>query len=140
MLIPSELGHGGPARGSNRGREVNWYVAVLKNYAGFSGRAGRAEYWMFFLFNIIISIVLYVISLKVPAVGILSFLYSLAVLIPGIAVAARRLHDTGRSGWWQLISLIPIVGAIILIVFLATEGQPHDNAYGPDPRLTAPSR
>lgn len=119
---------------------MNWYVAVLKNYAGFSGRAGRAEYWMFFLFNFIISIVLSVISVKVPAISILSFLYSLAVLIPGLAVAVRRLHDTDRSGWWLLISLIPIVGTIILIVFLATEGQPYDNRYGPAPRLAAPSR
>jgi uncharacterized membrane protein YhaH (DUF805 family) len=117
---------------------VNWYVAVLKNYAGFSGRAHRTEYWMFYLINIIISTVLYVISIKISAVGILTFLYSLAVLIPALAVAVRRLHDTGRSGWWLLIGLVPFVGAIILIVFLVTDGQPSDNAYGPNPKSAAP--
>jgi uncharacterized membrane protein YhaH (DUF805 family) len=113
---------------------VSWYLAVLKNYAGFSGRARRTEYWMFVLFNIIITIVLDVIGLAIKQGSILGAIYGLAVLIPGLAVAVRRLHDTGRSGWWLLIGLVPLIGAIVLIVFMATEGEPGDNAYGPNPK------
>jgi uncharacterized membrane protein YhaH (DUF805 family) len=114
---------------------VNWYLAVLKNYAGFSGRARRTEYWMFFLFNVIITIVLNVIGAAIQQVSILGAIYGLAVLIPGLAVGVRRLHDTGRSGWWLLIGLVPLIGAIVLIVFMATDGEPGDNAYGPNPKL-----
>jgi uncharacterized membrane protein YhaH (DUF805 family) len=117
---------------------VNWYLAVLKNYAGFTGRARRTEYWMFVLFNLIITIVLDVIGTVIKLGNILGALYGLAVLIPSLAVGVRRLHDTGRSGWWLLIALIPLVGAIILIVFLATEGEPGENAYGPNPKLASP--
>jgi len=113
---------------------VNWYLAVLKNYAGFSGRARRTEYWMFFLINFIIVVVLDVIGLALKLGTYLGIIYSLAVLLPALAVAVRRLHDTGRSGWWVLISFVPLVGTIILIVFLATEGQPGDNQYGPNPK------
>ena len=118
-----------------RGTYVNWYLAVLKNYAGFSGRARRTEYWMFVLFNVIITIVLQVISLAIQQVSILGAIYGLAVLIPGLAVGVRRLHDTGRSGWWLLIGLVPLIGAIVLIVFMATDGEPGDNAYGPNPKF-----
>jgi uncharacterized membrane protein YhaH (DUF805 family) len=114
---------------------VNWYLAVLKNYASFSGRARRTEYWMFSLFNVIIAIVLNVISLAIQQVSILGTIYGLAVLIPGLAVGVRRLHDTGRSGWWLLIGLVPLIGAIVLIVFMATDGEPGDNAYGPNPKF-----
>jgi uncharacterized membrane protein YhaH (DUF805 family) len=113
---------------------VNWYLAVLKNYAGFSGRARRTEYWMFFLINLIIVIVLDLIGMAIKVSTLLGGIYGLAVLIPGLAVGIRRLHDTGRSGWWLLISLIPLVGTIILIVFLATEGQPGENQHGPNPK------
>jgi uncharacterized membrane protein YhaH (DUF805 family) len=115
---------------------VSWYLAVLQNYAGFSGRARRTEYWMFALFNIIISIVLNLIGMAVKGGSILAAIYSLAVLIPALAVGVRRLHDTGRSGWWLLIALIPLIGAIVLIVFMATEGDHGDNAYGPNPKLS----
>ena len=114
---------------------MNWYLAVLKNYAGFSGRARRTEYWMFVLFNVIITIVLNVISLAIQQGSILGGIYGLAVLIPGLAVGVRRLHDTGRSGWWLLIGLVPLIGAIVLIVFMATDGEPGDNAYGPNPKV-----
>jgi uncharacterized membrane protein YhaH (DUF805 family) len=117
---------------------VNWYLAVLKNYAGFSGRARRAEYWMFFLINLIIVVVLEILGSFAKLFLIIAGIYGLAVLIPSIAVAVRRLHDTGRSGWWVLISLIPFIGTIILIVFLATEGQRSDNQYGPDPKQAVP--
>ncbi|MEU9131470.1 DUF805 domain-containing protein [Kitasatospora sp. NPDC048540] len=115
---------------------MDWYLAVLKNYVGFSGRARRQEFWMFALVNIIISIVLAVID-NVAGTAVLGSIYALAVLLPSIAVGIRRLHDTNRSGWWVLISLIPFIGSIILIVFLATEGQPNDNQYGPNPKLAS---
>ncbi|MCD1260777.1 DUF805 domain-containing protein [Paenibacillus athensensis] len=111
---------------------MEWYVKVWKNYVGFQGRAQRKEYWMFVLFNIIASIILGIID-GVIGIQLLSGLYSLAVLLPSLAVAARRLHDTGRSGWWQLLALIPLVGAIILIVFLCQDSEP-DNQYGPNPK------
>ncbi|MEW1720158.1 DUF805 domain-containing protein [Streptomyces sp. NPDC093109] len=112
---------------------MNWYLDVLKNYAGFSGRARRQEYWMFFLFNIIAAIVVAIIG-SVLDLGILSTIYALAVFIPTLAVGVRRLHDTGKSGWMLLLGLIPLVGFIILIVFFASEGEKGPNAYGPDPK------
>lgn len=115
---------------------MNWYLDVLKKYAVFNGRARRKEYWMFVLFNLIIALVLGLIERLVGGPGILANLYSLAVLIPGLAVAFRRLHDTNRSGWWILIGLIPLVGFIILIVFMAQDSQPGDNQYGPNPKET----
>jgi uncharacterized membrane protein YhaH (DUF805 family) len=113
---------------------VHWYVDVLKKYAVFSGRARRQEYWMFFLFSVIASIVLAIID-AILGTSILQWLYVLATLIPSLAVGVRRLHDTNRSGWWVLISLVPIVGTIILIVFMASEGNPEENAHGPNPKL-----
>ncbi|MFI5963813.1 DUF805 domain-containing protein [Streptomyces asoensis] len=113
---------------------MHWYVDVLKKYAVFGGRARRQEYWMFTLFSVIISIVIAIID-SVIGSSILGILYTLAVLLPSLGVAVRRLHDTDRSGWWILIGLIPLVGAIILIVFLATEGKQEPNQYGPNPKL-----
>jgi uncharacterized membrane protein YhaH (DUF805 family) len=118
---------------------MDWYLKVLKNYAGFDGRARRTEYWMFFLFSLIISVVLTVIDGVVgmrsaSGFGILSSLYSLAVLVPSIAVGIRRLHDTGKSGWWLFISLVPLIGGIWLIVLLATAGNVGSNQYGADPK------
>jgi uncharacterized membrane protein YhaH (DUF805 family) len=119
---------------------MNWYLEVLKKYAVFNGRARRKEYWLFFLFNIIISIVLGIIdgivgtSGAVGSLGLLGCIYTLAVLIPGIAVAVRRLHDTSRSGWWILIGLIPIIGAIVLIVFMVQDGKPGENQFGKNPK------
>ncbi|MEU1459381.1 DUF805 domain-containing protein [Streptomyces sp. NPDC005727] len=112
---------------------MHWYIDVLKKYAVFSGRARRQEYWMFFLFHIIISIVLAIIDAAIDST-VPAIIYSLAVLLPGLGVSVRRLHDTDRSGWWILIGAIPLVGAIILIVFLATEGKPETNQYGPNPK------
>lgn len=119
---------------------MNWYVEVLKKYAVFYGRAGRLEYWYFVLFNILITIGLGIIDNlagtfnTATGSGLLGAVYALAVLVPSIAVAVRRLHDTGRSGWWLLIILIPIIGAIILLVFLAQRGDSGENAYGPPPK------
>ncbi|MFJ1708762.1 DUF805 domain-containing protein [Kitasatospora sp. NPDC088346] len=113
---------------------MDWYLAVLKNYVGFSGRARRKEYWMFALVNIAAVIVLAIVDGVAGTSGLLGGIYAVAVLLPALAAGVRRLHDTGRSGWWLLISLIPVVGPIILLVFLATEGQPNDNQYGPNPK------
>lgn len=119
---------------------MNWYLEVLKKYAVFSGRARRKEYWFFVLFNIIISIVLAVIDgvtgsfSSEAGMGLLGGIYTLAVLIPGIAVSVRRLHDTERSGWWLLIALVPLIGAIVLLVFMVQDSKPGQNQYGANPK------
>jgi uncharacterized membrane protein YhaH (DUF805 family) len=113
---------------------MEWYLKVLKNYVGFQGRARRKEYWMFVLFSVIVSIVLSILELIISLPSVLTGLYSLAVLIPSLAVGVRRLHDTGRSGWWLLISLIPLIGAIILLVFACQDSEENDNQYGPNPK------
>ena len=112
---------------------MEWYISVLKKYADFSGRSRRKEYWMFFLINIIIGIVLGLLA-TILKTGILSTIYSLAVLIPGIAVCIRRLHDIGKSGWWWFIVLIPLVGPIWLLVLVCTEGNNGNNQYGSNPK------
>ncbi|MFG2640246.1 DUF805 domain-containing protein [Streptomyces sp. NPDC048370] len=114
---------------------MNWYLDVLKKYAVFNGRARRQEYWMFVLFNIIALIIVAAVDFAIGTYPLLYAVYALAVFLPGLGVTVRRLHDTGRSGWWILINLIPLVGGIILIVFLATEGNQTDNEYGPNPKL-----
>lgn len=119
--------------------KMNWYLDVLKKYAVFSGRAQRAEYWYFVLFNMIVSIILTVLDGMIGTIdmqsgfGLLSGIYSLAVIIPSLSVGARRLHDIGKSGWWQLIVLIPIIGIILLIVWFATDSK-DDNQYGANPK------
>jgi uncharacterized membrane protein YhaH (DUF805 family) len=99
----------------------------IKKYADFNGRASRSEYWWFFLFVVLVSMLLGFVS------NLLSGLFCLAMLVPSIAAATRRLHDTNRSGWWQLIGLIPIIGFIVMIVFLAQQGQAGANEHGPAP-------
>jgi uncharacterized membrane protein YhaH (DUF805 family) len=119
-----------------KGPSVNWYLAVLKNYVGFSGRARRKEYWMFVLFNLIIMTILYLpfVITQEPALVALYGVYALAVFLPSLAVTVRRLHDIGKSGWWYLINFVPLVGPIILIVLTATAGETGPNQYGPDPK------
>ena len=122
---------------------MNWYLYVLKNYATFSGRARRKEYWIFFLFNVLISLGLGVIDVVAGTysveyeTGFFSGLYSLLVLIPSIAVSVRRLHDTNRSGWWVVISLIPIIGVLVLFVFTCLDSQPGTNRFGVNPKEAA---
>ncbi|MDZ7715298.1 MAG: DUF805 domain-containing protein [Balneolaceae bacterium] len=125
---------------------MHWYIKVLKNYANFSGRARRKEYWFFVLFNTIISFVLGftegLIAGMSGTVGpdyipIVSSLYILAVLIPSIAVGVRRLHDIGKSGWWLFIGLVPVIGGIVLLVFFFMEGDSGPNQYGADPKANA---
>jgi len=114
---------------------MNWFLDVLKNkYATFDGRARREEFWMFTLISLIISIVVGIVA-KTIGLEFLSFVYSIAVLVPSIAVTTRRLHDTNRSGWWQLIVLVPIIGIIVLIVWCATDSDAGSNQYGENPKL-----
>lgn len=113
---------------------MKYYLEVLKKYAVFNGRARRKEYWMFFLFNIIISIILGFVEGLVGSPGIIGLLYSLAVIIPGIAVTVRRLHDTERSGWWLLTAFVPLIGAIVLLVFMAQDSKSGQNQYGANPK------
>jgi uncharacterized membrane protein YhaH (DUF805 family) len=117
---------------------MNWYLDVLKKYCVFQGRARRKEYWMFTLFSVLIYIALMIIEgilgMGGEGLGVLSILYSLAVLLPSLGVSVRRLHDTGRSGWWLLISLVPLIGGIVLLVFLVLDSQPGANQHGPNPK------
>lgn len=116
-------------------------LEVLENSFHFSGRARRREYWMSVLFSVIASIVLGIVdgvtglTALNGSIGVLGLAYALAIVIPSLAVGARRPHDIGRSGWWMLLGLVPLVGAIVLIVWYASEGTRGDNAYGADPKL-----
>ncbi|WP_114748189.1 DUF805 domain-containing protein [Pleomorphovibrio marinus] len=112
----------------------DYYLNTLKNnYAQFSGRARRSEFWYFALFNFLIGVGLAIVDVFVGTMA-LNGLYSLAVLVPSIAVAVRRLHDTGKSGLWVLAGFIPVIGFIILLVFLVQDSQPYQNQYGPNPK------
>jgi len=117
---------------------MNWYLQVLKKYADFSGRARRKEYWMFVLFNFIFIFVAVIIdnilgtTFGQVGYGIFYLLYVLAVFIPSWAVAVRRLHDVGKSGWMLLVGFIPIIGFIWLLVLLVADGDPGENRYGPN--------
>ncbi|MEM8601504.1 MAG: DUF805 domain-containing protein [Bacteroidota bacterium] len=123
-----------------------WYREVLLKYADFSGRARRREFWMFYLANIVIAFpILFggvaigmmlgndAVLMMVGGLQLLYLVYALAMFIPQLAVSVRRLHDTGRSGWWMLISFVPF-GSLILLVLFAQEGIDGDNVYGPDPK------
>ena len=105
---------------------------VFANYANFSGRARRSEYWWFYLFNIIVNVVASIIdgAIGMPIVSIIAFL---GLIIPGIAVSVRRMHDVGRSGWWLFIALIPLVGIILLIYWFVQRGTVGPNDWGQDP-------
>jgi uncharacterized membrane protein YhaH (DUF805 family) len=117
----------------------NWYVDVLKTkYAEFNGRAHREEFWMFMLVNFLVSIGIGIVG-GIIHLPILQILYSLAVAVPGLAVGARRLHDTNKTGWLQLLLLIPLIGLIVMIVFWAQDSDAGDNQYGPNPKGAAPA-
>jgi uncharacterized membrane protein YhaH (DUF805 family) len=124
---------------------MNWYLDVLKKYADFNGRARRKEYWMFYLFNALIYIAIMIFSAILGSIDnslaligtLLLIIYLLAVFVPGLAVAVRRLHDTGRSGWWLLIALVPFVGGIIFLVFAVQDSTPGENEYGKNPKELA---
>lgn len=124
---------------------MNWYLKCLRQYADFSGRARRTEYWMFTLFNVIIVVLLYALlvvglAMDKPALGAVSigalWLYNLAVLVPTLAVAVRRLHDIGKEGWYILLGLIPLVGVLVLLYFYVQDSEPGENQWGPNPKET----
>ncbi|MCT8284403.1 DUF805 domain-containing protein [Xanthomonas translucens pv. translucens] len=126
---------------------MEWMLMPLKRSADFSGRSRRKEYWMFTLLNIVVITVLMVLmgvgggvggqngtgALSMVAVSLL-VLYSLAVLVPSIAVQVRRFHDQCKSGWYVLLGLIPWLGGVVVLVFMLMEGTRDANAYGPDPK------
>ena len=113
---------------------MKYWIECWKKYATFSGRARRKEYWMFILFNMLIAFGVNVVDAVLGMEGLLAAGYSLAAILPSWAVFTRRMHDIGKSGWWWLIGLIPLVGAIVLLVFVCKDSEPGDNAYGPDPK------
>ena len=119
---------------------MNWYLKVLRQYADFSGRARRKEYWMFALFNFIFAIVaaildnIFGLAFEGIGYGVIYCLYGLAVLVPSLAVGVRRLHDVGKSGWMILISFIPLVGAIWLLILFCKDGEPGENKWGSNPK------
>lgn len=119
---------------------MNWYLKVLKNYVGFSGRARRKEYWMFSLFTFLFAILAMILdtilgtNIQPLPYGIFYFVYGLATFLPALAVLVRRLHDVGKSGFWFFIAFIPLIGAIWLLVLLCTNGDAGENKYGADPK------
>lgn len=119
---------------------MNWYREALRKYATFDGRARRKEYWYFALGNTLAISALALVDGLIGTwdpekeVGLLSGLYALAVLIPGIAVTVRRLHDTNRPGWWFFIGFIPLIGWLVILVFACLDSQPGANRYGPNPK------
>lgn len=107
-------------------------TVVVEKYAKFTGRSSVPEYWWFFLFNLILTVIFNVIIYVVPALWFVQSIIGLALLLPGIGVGVRRLHDTGRSGWWLLIAFT-IIGIIPLIYWLIQPSQPEANQYGAPP-------
>lgn len=111
----------------------------ITKYFGFYGRARRSEYWYWVLFTFLLSLVAGILDLIIgtdydAGGGVLSTIVSLAILAPSLAAGARRLHDTGRTGWWQLIMLIPVIGFFVLLVFFVFDSQEGENKYGPNPK------
>ena len=120
---------------------MNWFlVAVKQKYADFTGRATRSEYWYFVLFYLLLSAGLMFVDALLGwfnselGIGVLSGIYTLALMIPSLSVTVRRLHDTGRSAWWLLLGLVPIIGGIVLLVFFVQDSQDGVNGYGPNPK------
>ena len=120
---------------------MNWFFGVYKKYAVFGGRARRKEYWFFSLFFMIAYVLLAIVDGisgtldPMTGFGLFSGIYILGSLLPSLAVSVRRLHDTDRSGWWILISLIPLIGGIVLLVFCCLDSSPGQNRFGANPKL-----
>lgn len=112
---------------------MHYYLDVLKKYAVFGGRARCREYWMFTLFNSIILALLFILGAVLDTPWLV-FVYIVPTLLPVVGVTVRRLHDTGRRGWWMLIGVIPLVGDICMLVMLSGDSEQHMNAYGPNPK------
>ncbi len=122
---------------------MNWFSLALRKYAVFQGRARRRECWYFILFYLLILVALFFLDVGLGTynakleLGLFSGIFSFLMLLPSLTVAARRLHDTGKSGWWQLIALIPFLGVLVLIAFLLKDSVPARNRYGPNPKAAA---
>lgn len=123
---------------------MKWYLHALRNYAVFKGRARRREYWIFELMTSAIVLALFVLAVILGKAGYpyflgLPILYGVATVIPSLSSLVRRLHDTNRSGWWLLISAVPVVGPLILLGITVTDSDPGENRFGPNPKrqLTA---
>lgn len=120
---------------------MSWFLMPLRKYATFSGRSRRKEYWMFVLFIALITLALSLLDVSLgtyddeAGIGLFQGIFSLATLLPYLALSSRRLHDTGKSGWRQLFFLIPIVGLILWLIWMAAEGDHGPNNYGPDPKV-----
>lgn len=119
---------------------MQWYIQALKNSFNFSGRARRSEYWFFALFNFLVAVGLTIFDMMIgsfsdgSSFGLFSGLYTLLMIIPNLSLTFRRLHDIGRSAWWILFGMIPIIGAITLLVFMFLDSEPSENQYGPNPK------
>ena len=118
---------------------MEWYIKVLKQFSDFKTRARRKEYWMFTLFSVIISGILTLIDTNLgtevnTGTGLFGGIYSLLILVPSIAVGVRRLHDVGKSGWMLLVALIPLIGAIWLLILFCKDSQPQENKWGANPK------
>jgi uncharacterized membrane protein YhaH (DUF805 family) len=116
---------------------VSIYTGALSRYADFSGRTARRPFWILFLVNFVIGVVLQILGRATTLFTIVALLYALVWLVPNLAIGVRRLHDTNRSGWWLLIALVPLAGAIVLIVFFATAGDSGSNQHGSVPNPNA---
>jgi uncharacterized membrane protein YhaH (DUF805 family) len=125
----------------NKDLLMQWLKQVIAKYATFRGRARRREYWRYILYYVIAFVALVLVDMLTGTfnmesqLGFLSGLFLLFMLIPSVAVAVRRLHDTERSGWWVLLALLPLIGQLVLLFFFIQEGDEGDNAYGPDPKF-----
>ena len=119
---------------------MEWFLVALRKYATFSGRARRKEYWHYVLFYVLIYVALLIVDAVTGTfsmeseLGFFSGVFALGTLLPSMAVAVRRLHDTDRSGWWLLLGVIPLVGAVVLLYFTIQEGDAGSNPYGADPK------
>ena len=113
---------------------MKWYLKAISQYADFSSRARRSEYWYFVLFNVLFSCVALIIDTLLGTAGIFNGIYALFVFIPGLSVLVRRLHDVGKSGWMYFIVLIPIIGYIWLLVLLFTDSEVGENKWGANPK------
>lgn len=123
-----------------QGDSMQWFIHVLKQYATFSGRARRAEYWWFVLFYLVALVALTVVDRALgfwsadAGMGLLTGLFILGTLLPYLAVTTRRLHDRDKSGWWQLLNFVPLIGPLVLLVWMVRAGDTGSNRYGADPK------
>ena len=117
---------------------MKWFIKCIQHYADFSGRARRKEYWMFYLFYAIFyfctTIIDMILDSDIGGTGIVSWIFMLATFVPFLAVCVRRLHDIGKSGWWMLINLVPLIGGIWFFILTLLDSEPGDNQWGSNPK------